>query len=826
MRRIVLLLVVLSLSSGNLFAAWDRSVDPQSERIGRSRHYIYSPAQALTPAEQEKLAASGVEVTSAVSNGRYLVRVAPGVAVNGSFERLTGEKKIHRGALRGIASGRAFARVNVLFHDGVSFDAAKAVIAAAGGAMEDPLQLDFHVPSRIAARIPTLSLLTFAGDERILMIQGPAKLKAAVDNADTARLSGVNVIHQAPYGLTGEGVTLSFFEFAPADTAHPEFGGRLTTHLTGTDTGDVEHATHVAGTMIASGTNAAFPPLSVAAKGMAPAATLHQFSARGDSMFNRKEALPTFGSVADNNSWGYVLGWCTAPSCEGWVWDDTEEYYGAYDVTYTAPIDRISRSTNVLFVHSAGNDAEKRGPLAVPNAHRHTDDAGDLITGTFCYSQNGSGTDCPAPTCTAGTAPGGFAYCETTKHPQIISELPAPYGSVGLTASAKNIIAVGAVDSNGNIAGFSSRGPARDGRVKPDLVARGVSVYSTRPNGSYGNKQGTSMSAPAVTGMSALLTQQWRRTYAGANPTPAVLKTLFIAGAQDLGAPGPDYVYGFGLAHAKNSVDLIIADGGVGRRVKRGAVATGGSFETELTVGATQNLRVVLGWSDPEVIIFPQDGLAAATLVNDLDVKIVTPGGETILPYILDRTQPTQDATRGVNTIDNTEVIEIANAASGTYRVIVTGTRITAQSPQAFVVVANAELEAGAPPCTDIGEPNGSEATALSLPRATQVGGKTCEAGDVDFFHFGVNKAGTISVQVAATDTQLRAILSSAVTSPVIVEIPAGQSRTLSASYNSAGATEFFLRIEATGPIGATGAYTVTGDYPFEAGARRRAVRR
>src|SRR5687767_8100620 len=455
MRRTLLLLTVLSLSAGNLFAAWDQSFDPQSERIGRSRHFIYSPAEALTAGGKSKLAADGVEITAALSNGRYLVRVAPGVAVGESFEPLTAEKKIHRGALRGISSGRAFARVNVLFHDGVRFEAAKTVIAAAGGAMEDPLQLGFDVPARIAARIPSMSLLGLAGDERVLLVYGPMKLKPALDNAATARLSGVDLLHQAPYDLTGAGVVLSFFEFAPADVNHIEFGGRLITHLTGTETGDVEHATHVAGTMIASGAVAA-------AKGLAPAATLHQFSAQGDQVLNRKEQLPNFGSIADNNSWGYVLGWCTAPSCEGWVWDDTEEYYGAYDVTYTAPLDRITRSTNVLFVHSAGNDANKRGPLAAPNAHRHTDDDGELITGTFCYSQNASGTDCPAPTCTAGNAPGGAAYCETVKHPEIISELPAPFGSVGLTASAKNIIAVGAVDSSTTIAGFSSRGPARD----------------------------------------------------------------------------------------------------------------------------------------------------------------------------------------------------------------------------------------------------------------------------------------------------------------------------------------------------------------------------
>ena len=74
---------------------------------------------------------------------------------------------------------------------------------------------------------------------------------------------------------------------------------------------------------------------------------------------------------------------------------------GQLHVTYTAPLDRITRSANVLMVHSAGNDAGKRGPLSPPFAHQHTDDAGDLITGTFCYSTNGSGTDCPAaPTCT------------------------------------------------------------------------------------------------------------------------------------------------------------------------------------------------------------------------------------------------------------------------------------------------------------------------------------------------------------------------------------------------------------------------------------------
>lgn len=814
MRRLVVLLLLV-LSSGSAFAA--RKGD--GDRIARSRHYIVSSAEALTDAQKAAMAGRGIEVTQALSGGRYLVRVASGAAIDSSYEPLTAEKKIHRRALRAAASGRPFVTVNVLFHDDIDFEVAREAIAAAGGSVEDPLQLDFHVPRRIAARIPPSALTALAADERVLIVYGPMRLRPALDNLNTARLSRVDVVQAAPYNLSGDGVVLSFFEFAPADAAHPEFQSRLTTHLTGTSTGDVEHATHVAGTMIAAGIGGI---LGEQARGMAPRATLHQFSARDDDFLSLKQRITSqYGVVADNNSWGYVLGWCREPSCEGWVWDDTEEYYGAYDVTYTAPLDKITRASGILFVHSAGNDAEKRGPLAAPFAHKHTDDNGDLITGTFCYSQNGSGTDCPAPTCTAGAQ-----FCETVRHPQIIAELPAPYGSIGLMASAKNILAVGAVDSGRAIAEFSSNGPARDGRVKPDVVARGVTVYSTKQGNSYTNKSGTSMAAPAVTGMAALLAEQWRRTNSGRNASPAMLKTLLIAGTEDLGRPGPDYTFGFGLVNVKESVDLVIADSARGRRIKTGALANGATFEAPLTVAGTQNLRVVLGWSDPEVVIFPSDGLAATALVNDLDVRVVTPSGATVLPYVLNRAEPTQNAGRGVNTIDNTEVVEIANAGPGIYRVVVAGSRVTAQSPQEFVVVANGEFEADPAPCVDPNEPNDSDATATALPRATGVSGRVCAAGDVDLFRFDVNAGGIISVTVISTGTPLRVTLRTAAATMETVEMGTNETRTLTAQYDSTSLARFFVRIEAAGAIGSDSGYTVQATYPFEAGGRRRAVRR
>jgi hypothetical protein len=82
------------------------------------------------------------------------------------------------------------------------------------------------------------------------------------------------------------------------------------------------------------------------------------------------------------------------------------------------------------------------------------------------------------------------------------------------------------------------------------------------------------MSAPVVTGIAALLAEQWRKTFGG-DPGAGALRALLIHGATDLGPPGPDYAFGWGLADAKSAVDTIIADGGRGERIVRGSVYPG-----------------------------------------------------------------------------------------------------------------------------------------------------------------------------------------------------------------------------------------------------------
>ncbi|MGB9663707.1 MAG: S8 family serine peptidase [Ignavibacteria bacterium] len=115
-------------------------------------------------------------------------------------------------------------------------------------------------------------------------------------------------------------------------------------------------------------------------------------------------------------------------------------------------------------------------------------------------------------------------------------------------ADAKYVLAVGAVNSDGSIASFSSRGPTSDGRIKPDVCAMGTTVYSVSV-GSYSNytyASGTSTSTPIVAGIAALLIShypeinQWQ-------VRDAIRNTASQANL-------PDTVFGWGIASAKQAI--------------------------------------------------------------------------------------------------------------------------------------------------------------------------------------------------------------------------------------------------------------------------------
>ncbi len=830
----------LTVVSAFVFASALFAAPPTTEDRGAipqpARHYILTPSRMLNEQEQADLASRGLTIERALVGGRYLVRIAADATMGSddpriaNLEPLTAARKLHASAMRAIASGKPGVKLDVLFNDDVTFAQAKAAIESAGGSMAEPLQTAFHLPRRITVYIAAAAVSDLASDERVMLVYGPRRLKKAVDNATEAAIAHVTPLYTAPYNLSGQGVTLSYFELAKAYASHPEFQGRLTeNNVTAGGAEDQIHATHTGGTMIAAG-------LSAEAKGMAPQATLEELDANADNWLDLKQSLGTnYNSVADNNSWGYILGWCNTGDCAGkWVWGGNELYYGGYDSQITATLDKVTRSNGVLFVHSAGNDATKVGPLNPPNVHSHYDNNNNIVDG-YCYSTDGTGNDCPALStqCKSGKDASGDPFCETTKHPQITEILPAPWVSVGITASAKNVITVGATDLSRKIAYFSSRGPTRDGRVKPDIVTDGVSVFSTETGGTYGTLDGTSMAAPQVTGTSALLVEQWKRLFGGQLPGPAVLKTLMIATADDLGNPGPDFTYGYGFLDAQAAVDTMVADGGQGRRIVQNTVATGQELDYPLTVSGTQNLRVVLGWFDPEVTSFPVDSgdptdpLAAQTLVNDLDLSVVDASGNTVLPYVLDMHNPGNAAAHGANHVDNTEEVEIANATPGTYKVVVKGTAVTVASPQAFVLVSNADLGAAAQPCTEapFGDTSSPANAYGNLAAGQTISARLCATSDVDYFKFLATKPGPLSVTVTATDTPLKVTLSSSATSDVVATVAPGTTQTLSTGFNGSTPVTFYVRIEPTQTVGSSGRYSVTPNFAATK-ARRRSVGR
>ncbi|KAL7539054.1 hypothetical protein ACHAXR_009628 [Thalassiosira sp. AJA248-18] len=142
----------------------------------------------------------------------------------------------------------------------------------------------------------------------------------------------------------------------------------------------------------------------------------------------------------------------------------------------------------------------------------------------------------------------------------------SPYGTVGAPASCKNVFAVGATNSDGYgsnglhyVIDFSSRGPTSDGRTKPDILAPGYALNSALSSGSSSSsssdctkeegpylKAGTSMSAPVISGMAALVRQYFQEGWypcgsrgcnnsghdAVIHPSGTLVKAVLANGAQ------------------------------------------------------------------------------------------------------------------------------------------------------------------------------------------------------------------------------------------------------------------------------------------------------
>lgn len=245
----------------------------------------------------------------------------------------------------------------------------------------------------------------------------------------------------------------------------------------------------------------------------------------------------------------------------------------------------------------------------------------------------------------------------------------------------KNVLTVGNLTYNDLLSSSSSRGPATDGRIKPEVCAVGSSVVSTMPNNTYAAQSGTSMSCPAVSGVAAQLMHAHKALNNGAEAPAALIKAALMNTAEDLGNAGPDYRFGYGRIDALRAVRVLEDHSYVVDSLTQSTTRT-----HTITVPAGQRqLRVMLYWPDYEAA-----ASSRKNLVNDLDLTLTAPGGTSYQPWVLDPRPTVANlnalAVRARDTLNNAEQVTLDVPAAGTYTLTING-RAVPQGPQRYYLL-------------------------------------------------------------------------------------------------------------------------------------------
>ena len=431
--------------------------------------------------------------------------------------------------------------------------------------------------------------------------------------------------------LDGQNMTARVWDGGTVRRSHNGFGGRVETIDDFFGTSYSQHATHVAGTVIAAPWNSN----SSVIKGMASLANARTFNWTNDESEALDEVLE--GMLVSNHSYGVPVtnNGNTLPSWfigsytqDSRVWDE---------IAYLSPF--------YLPVFSAGNDGNNNNN-SDPISFGFDKLVGNKVSKNVLTVANAQD---------ANINPNG----------QLVS--------VQINSS-------------------SSQGPTDDRRIKPDITGNGTGVLSLAGNGdsSTANLSGTSMSAPNVTG-TLLLLQQYHFELTNSFMKAATLKGLACHTADDAGQIGPDPRFGWGLLNAKRAAETI-RDNGLSTWVSEQDLQQGESFSMTINaIGGLNNpLSASITWTD-----LPgeaNNGQREAndlfrSLVNDLDIKI-TRNNTTFFPWKLQE-DPTLPAVRnGENNVDNVELVRIDNPVAGNYTITVThkGNLVTGKQDFSLVV--------------------------------------------------------------------------------------------------------------------------------------------
>ncbi len=744
--------------------------------------YVVQAEGLLTRAFQDRLTSLGAEIVSYVPNNALLVRSSPEVANEiavtlGTAAVLPLEPyfKLTPGLL-------ALALDDVPLPDGLRLiltipEASSEVASLTQLGVREVFRERGPFGTLITVEAPPDSLVALAGIPEIHRVEPKRGVRFANDLTAFALGSTTTAENTNSFeDLTGAGVLINVND-SGIDASHPDLAGRVFTLPSEPQvlTDPAGHGSHVAGTIAGSGRQSGEvnpPPQGSVTdanfKGKAPEAWLYALPvdllfgpASGDAWLQETaaQAPERFNSINDilisNNSWGYF----------GLDPFEYSSHSASYDAAVRDALPHMIGDQPILYVFSAGNEGSGgdngiggfADTIPAPGNAKNVVTVGALenfrsITNAIITDTNG-----------ATVQIGGFPVVpgwETNAGPYFTNEVLLPMTDTDWQ--------VASYSSRGNV-GIGIEGPV--GRFKPDVVAEGSFVASVRsalwsipplpPEDDpffpiaflfnevdaeilpwYRFESGTSMAAPAVSGLLAQLQQnfeykvnQW--------PSASSYKALLINSA-DATSPGyipsqetvinyagwgkPNLQRALGRGFRENGRDVI--------GIEAFGLATGESATIELNVSLTnaldQPLKLALVWTDP-----PGDPLAGPKLVNDLDLIVSnTITGEIYWGNDFDsqtgfsRPHSTNEvATNGLPTLDrinNVERVVLPPPIGSNVVITVVGHRVNVNArrdyPDAIVQDFSLAFASGGDPAETnvIGElsfPSGANPIALAFTR-------------------------------------------------------------------------------------------------------------